>query len=162
MKENNYAFIDSNNLYLGIKEQGWELDFFKFRVYLKDKFQVNKAFLFIGYIPGNEHLYKQLQKENFILIFKPILAIKKKSKTMIKGNVDSELVLHTMIEYNNYDQAVIVSGDGDFRCLLEHLKDNNKLNRLIVPNRRKYSYLLKPFMRDMFFLTPKFKKKLGK
>ena len=50
----NYAFIDSQNLYLGIKEQSWELDFARFRVYLDDKFNVSKAFLFIGYVPGNE------------------------------------------------------------------------------------------------------------
>ena len=32
----------------------------------------------------------------------------------VKGNVDAELVLHTMIEYKHFDKAIIVSGDGDF------------------------------------------------
>ncbi len=31
---NNYAFIDSQNLNLGIKKLGWKLDYRKFRVYL--------------------------------------------------------------------------------------------------------------------------------
>jgi len=35
---NNYAFIDSQNLNLSIREQGWVLDFKKFRIYLKDKY----------------------------------------------------------------------------------------------------------------------------
>lgn len=32
-----YAFIDSQNLNLGVQSQGWKLDFAKFRVFLKDK-----------------------------------------------------------------------------------------------------------------------------
>jgi len=36
-KENNYAFIDSNNLNLAIQELGWKLDFKRFRIYLKEK-----------------------------------------------------------------------------------------------------------------------------
>jgi hypothetical protein len=48
--KNNYAFIDSQNLNLSIQEQGWKLDFGRFRTYLKDQYGVEKAFLFIGYI----------------------------------------------------------------------------------------------------------------
>ena len=48
-----YAFIDSQNLNLGIRSQGWELDFKKFRLYLKNKYHVEKAYLFIGLVPGN-------------------------------------------------------------------------------------------------------------
>jgi hypothetical protein len=51
--KNNYAFIDSQNLNLSIQEQGWKLDFGRFRIYLKDQYGVNKAFLFIGYVPTN-------------------------------------------------------------------------------------------------------------
>jgi hypothetical protein len=29
---NNYAFIDGNNLYLGVRSQGWKLDYKKFRL----------------------------------------------------------------------------------------------------------------------------------
>ncbi|PIS39308.1 MAG: hypothetical protein COT33_02600, partial [Candidatus Nealsonbacteria bacterium CG08_land_8_20_14_0_20_38_20] len=104
-KEIIYAFVDSNNLNLGILSQGWKLDFARFRIYLKDKYQVEKAFLFIGYVPGNQQLYTSLQKSGYIVVFKPILEINKEKKTKIKGNVDAELVLHTMIEYKNYDKA---------------------------------------------------------
>ena len=40
MEKNNYAFIDSQNLNLAIRDLGWILDFKKFRVYLKEKYQV--------------------------------------------------------------------------------------------------------------------------
>lgn len=147
-----YAFIDSQNLNLGVRDQGWQLDFARFRVYLQDKYLAEKAFLFIGYLPGNEALYTYLQKAGFIVIFKPTLEIKKGETTMVKGNVDAELVLHTMIEYSNYEKAIIVSGDGDFHCLLEHLASKGKLLRLLIPNRKKYSRLLEAFKPYIAFL----------
>jgi len=143
-KENNYAFIDSNNLYLGAKSQSWILDFFKFRKLLKNKYKVKKAYLFIGFVPNNQILYTGLQEAGYICIFKPTLEINNKGIIKIKGNVDAELVLHSMIEYENYDKAVIVSGDGDFYCLIEHLIKKNKLRKIIVPNIH-YSSLIRKF-----------------
>ena len=143
-KGNNYAFIDSQNLNLGVKSQGWELDLKKFRIYLNDKYGVKKAFLFIGYLSTNQSLYKKLKIFGYILIFKPTLSITSKGRKRIKGNVDAELVLHTMIEIERFDKAVIVSGDGDFFCLVEYLVSRQKLKVLLVPN-RKFSTLLKKF-----------------
>lgn len=137
-----YAFIDSQNLNLAIRDQGWRLDFQRFRVYLSDKYHVKKALLFIGYLPGNQPLYTYLQESGYIVVFKPTLELKDGT---VKGNVDAELVLHAMIEYENYDQAIIITGDGDFYCLVEHLNKQGKLLKLLVPNVRKYSKLLKPF-----------------
>lgn len=141
-KTKNYAFIDSQNLNLAILDQGWKLDFRRFRIYLRDKYQVEKAFLFVGFIPKNQELYTMLQSFGYILIFKPTLELK---DGKVKGNCDAELVLHAMIEYSNYAKAVIVTGDGDFYCLVDYLFKKNKLKRLLVPNVKKYSTLLKPF-----------------
>ncbi|KKU02770.1 MAG: hypothetical protein UX06_C0051G0005 [Candidatus Giovannonibacteria bacterium GW2011_GWA2_45_21] len=139
-RENNFAFIDSQNLNLGIRAQGWELDFARFRVYLKDKHYISKAFLFIGYMKGNEALYKHLQESGYICIFKPTLEL---PDGEVKGNVDAELVLHTMIHINDFNKALIITGDGDFHCLVEYLLEQKKLLALMVPNRKKYSGLLK-------------------
>lgn len=150
-KGNNYAFIDSQNLNLSIRELGWTLDFRRFRKYLLDKYHVSKAFLFIGYVEGNNDLYKSLQDAGFICIFKPTLKYK---NGLTKGNCDAELVLQAMIEYKNYGKAIIVTGDGDFYCLVKYLIEQSKIEALIVPNRNKYSALLKfricrPFLRFM-------------
>lgn len=85
-------------------------------------------------------MYDFLQESGYILIFKPVHIIKNKAT---KGNVDAELVLQTMIEYKNYDSAVIVSGDGDFACLVDYLYMHEKLLRLIVPNSKQFSLFLK-------------------
>ena len=137
-----YAFIDSQNLNLAIRNQGWKLDFKKFRRYLKEKYNTKKAYLFIGYVAGNELLYKKLQEDGFILVLKPTLVF---PDGTVKGNVDAELVLHTMIEFSTYDHAVVVTGDGDFHCLVNYLNRNDKLLKLLIPNSRRYSSLLKPF-----------------
>ncbi len=139
-KLKNYAFIDSQNLNLAIQDQGWKLDFARFRVYLKEKYGVTKAFLFIGYIEGNNQLYISLQSAGFLCIFKPTLEYKDGST---KGNCDAELVLHAMIEYPNYDKAIIVTGDGDFYCLAQYLLEKDKLSAILIPNRLKFSALLK-------------------
>src|SRR3989338_8788771 len=108
--QTNYAFIDSQNVYLSIRSQGWDIDWIRFRVYLREHYNVSKAFLFIGYIEGNNKLYTALQEAGFVCIWKPVLTYKDGT---IKGNVDAELVLHAMIEFPNFDKAVIVTGDED-------------------------------------------------
>ena len=153
MQARNYAFIDSQNVNLAIRDQGWVLDWSRFRRYLKDKYHVEKAFSFIGYVSGNEGLYQSLQEAGFILIFKPTLEVKKGKERIIKGNVDAELVLHTMIEWGNYDKAVVASGDGDFHCLIEHLLEHQKLLRLLIPNQQKFSSLLRVFGSNISFLS---------
>ena len=144
-KKGNYAFIDSQNLNLGVKSTGWEIDYRKFRLYLKNKFNITQAFIFIGLVSNNQKLYTALQQAGFVLIFKPTVRYFENGKQTVKGNVDAELVLHaSAIEYSNYDKATIVSGDGDFACLAEFLSKNNKLLNIITPN-KKYSKLLKPY-----------------
>ncbi|MBI4175432.1 NYN domain-containing protein [Candidatus Berkelbacteria bacterium] len=148
MKKNHptiYAFIDSQNLHLGVRSAGWKLDFRKFRLYLKNKYGVTKAYLFIGMVPGNEILYRSLQEMGYILVFKPTMQYKKADKLITKGNVDAELVLYaSAITYADYDQAIIVSGDGDFHCLIEFLVDRQKLLLVLAPNKH-YSSILRKF-----------------
>ena len=46
--EDNIAFIDWQNLHMGTSGEGWSIDHKKFRVYLKDQYQVRRAYYFIG------------------------------------------------------------------------------------------------------------------
>lgn len=49
-----------------------------------------------------------------------------------KGNVDAELVLQAMIDYRDYERAVIVTSDGDFACLVRYLYEEGKLERVLT------------------------------
>ena len=125
-----------------MREIGWKIDLKKFRIYLKEKFSITKAYYFIGYIEGNNDLYASLQEAGYILIFKPTF---KNKEGKLKGNCDAELVLQALIDINKYEKAVIVSGDGDFYCLIKYLREKNKLLMVVVPNKEKYSALIKKF-----------------
>ena len=151
--QGNYAFIDSQNLNLGVQKIGWKMDWHKFRIWLEEKYNVTHAFMFIGYMADNESLYEQMHEHGFLIVLKPTTEIKasdaeiekdKDAKPTVKGNIDADLVLYAMKEYRNYNKALIVSGDGDFFALIEYLVQQNKLLKVLTPNQR-YSTLLKEF-----------------
>lgn len=82
-----YAFIDSQNLNLSVKNDlpdkktgaikysGWKLDFRKLYIYPSGKYKVSKAFLFIGKMAGNEKLYKYLETSGYSIIYKPAIEV---------------------------------------------------------------------------------------
>lgn len=142
---NNFAFIDSQNINLGISALGWKLDWKRFRIYLKEHYEVSRAYIFIGFMPDNQALYNSLQRYGYILVFKPVTY---RGDGKAKGNVDAELVLQAMIDYKEYDQAMIVTSDGDFACLVKYLYDQGKLGRVLSPNRKGCSVLLKRAARE--------------
>jgi len=159
-KEVVYAFIDSQNLNLGTSKnlykgqkliyQGWKLDFKKFRHYLTDKFKIEKAFLFIGFISKNKNLYKFLKSCGYEIIFKPTV---NNEQGKPKGNVDAEIVLYAaVIKFPFFNKAIIVSGDGDFYCLHQYLKEKGKLFKIIIPNKYSESSLLDQFQSYKVFL----------
>lgn len=136
----NFAFIDAQNLHAGVESLGWKLDHKKFRDYLTQEHGVKKAFMFLGFMEEHQLLYSALQEAGFILYFKPLI---RTEDNVIKGNVDADMVLQAMIDIDRYDQAVIVSGDGDFAGLIRHLASINKLRQVIIPNRSKHSSLFR-------------------
>jgi uncharacterized LabA/DUF88 family protein len=159
-----YAFIDSQNLNVSTQKFGWKMDWQKFRQWLTDQYGVTKAFMFIGYIPENESLYEQMHEAGYAVVLKPTFDMtkprpelmteesvapgketvksysshnghgEKENKKPVKGNIDAELVLWAMKEMSNYEKAIIVSGDGDFYCLVEYLEEKNRLKHLLTPS----------------------------
>lgn len=71
----------------------------------------------------------------------------------VKGNCDAELVLHAMIEYKNFDKALIITGDGDFYCLVEYLIKKEKLLKLMIPNRYAFSSLYRKHVSHIVFMN---------
>jgi uncharacterized LabA/DUF88 family protein len=161
-----YAFIDSQNLNLGvlhdIKKQGKiiykgkKLDFKKFRDYIRVKFGVKEAYIFIGNIPENQDLYLHLQNCGYKLIMKDTVKYwdKATKEYKHKGNVDTDIVLYSVGKlYKEYTDAVFVSGDGDFVSTYDYLAGRGKLKAIIVPNRYNYSKLLNRHHDILHFAT---------
>ena len=145
-----FAFIDNQNLNLGVQRMGWKMDWRKYRAFLKEEYNVEQAYMFIGYMQEHEDLYKQMYDAGYNVILKPTVGMfasaeeRAESDSAPKGNVDTDLVLEAMRQWRKYDKAIVVSGDGDFYGLLEHLEDKGKLLHIMTPN-WKYSSLLKRF-----------------
>ena len=166
--EKNFAYIDANNLYKGIKSLGWKLDYKKFRIWLSEKYGVTKAYMFIGLIPKNKDIYTYLQESGFILIYKEVVY---GGAGRIKGNCDADLVLccakdiyknelkrinidvDTDIE-EDFNKSVIVTSDGDYACLVSFLKEKEKFRVLLSPrNVDKCSILLKKLNVPIVYLN---------
>lgn len=156
-KENNFAFIDGQNLNLGIRSLGWRLNYIRFRRYLLEKYLVSAAYYFIGYVPGNQPLYSELQKADYVLVFKSTIPDEGGN---VKGNIDADLVLQAMIDFPNYDKAIIITSDGDFYSLIKHLYQNNKLRFVMSPYVKTCSTLLKKEAKERIVFMNNLRKKL--
>lgn len=147
-----YAFIDSQNLNVSVQKYGWKMNWKKFRNFLTDKYGVNMAFMFIGYVPEHEDIYEKMHEAGYAVVLKPTFDMSRprpedvngKSDKPVKGNIDADLVLWAMKEMSSYDKAVIVSGDGDFFALIEYLDQQGKLLKILTPTGQ-YSSLFHQF-----------------
>lgn len=150
-KENNFAYIDGANLDKALKDLGWRLDYKRFRVWLKEKYGVNNAYIFLGLIPKHKNLYSNLQEAGFILMFKETTF---DGEGKIKGNCDADLVLKAAVDFfeKKFDKAVLVSSDGDYACLVQFLKDKDALCSVISPS-NKCSFLLRKLNISLVYLN---------
>jgi uncharacterized LabA/DUF88 family protein len=150
-----YAFIDSQNLNVGTQKFGWKMNWAKFRQFLADKYGVEKAYMFIGYIPENADLYEKMHEAGYMVVLKPTFDVtkprteeqnedEKEEARPVKGNIDADLVLWAMKELSNYQKAIIVSGDGDFFSLVEYLEGKGRLLHVMPPSGH-YSQLYNAF-----------------
>ncbi|GMX58797.1 MAG: hypothetical protein MCSN_4510 [Candidatus Microsyncoccus archaeolyticus] len=140
---NNYAYIDGNNLYRGVNSLGWKIDYKRFRVWLKDKYSINKAYIFIGLVPKYKDLYTSLQEAGFTLIFKETVY---DGNGKIKGNCDADLVLRSLVDFyeEKINSIIIVTSDGDYAGLIKFLKEKGKLRVVLSPSlEKKCSILIK-------------------
>jgi uncharacterized LabA/DUF88 family protein len=143
----NIAYIDGQNLMLGVKSEKWTIDLERFRVYLLEKYGVGEAYYFIGqWLKEKESLYSKIEETGYKLEFK---LHPKGSKSKKKGNIDTDLVFEAMrgfVERDKSDKFIIVSGDGDYRKVIDYLIKNDRFLKLLVPNGR-YSYLYRDIKR---------------
>lgn len=151
----NIAYIDGQNLYMGTSKSDpkWHIDLARFRVYLHDKYGVEKAFYHLGYVNDGEiyqSLYETIQSAGFVLVFREHNSAMMGSK---KGNVDSDIIFDTMKRLyikENFNKIVLVSGDGDYKSLVSFLISESRFCKLLFPNKRYASSLYKQLEPNYF------------
>lgn len=152
---NNIAYIDGQNLYLGTTNSSpsWQVDLKRLRVYLKQKYLVEKAYYYLGYVQNGvnfETLYEEIQSAGFILVFREhnIAMLGKK-----KGNVDSDIIFSIMkrlYRKEPFSSVVLISGDGDYKALVDFLIEENKFAKILFPDGKRASSLYKKITRKYF------------
>jgi len=142
----NIAFVDGQNLYMSTTtaEKPWHIDLARFRIYLKQKYKVGKAYYFLGFTQEEyQDLYDEIQEAGFILQFRehnPAMLGKK------KGNVDTDIVFAVMKKLYRkeiFDKIVLVSGDGDYKMLVDFLIEENRFEKILFPDQNRSSSLYK-------------------
>jgi uncharacterized LabA/DUF88 family protein len=152
-QENNLAFVDGQNLYMGTNSENpaWKIDLAKFRQYLTKKYSVQKAYYFLGFVDeDNQELYDNIQEAGFILKFKEHSFAMMSKK---KGNVDTDIVfdvMKKMYKKELFNKIVLVTGDGDYKMLVDFLIQEGKFKKILFPNKQFASSLYKKITRVYF------------
>ncbi len=144
----NIAYIDGQNLYMGTTQcdPKWHIDLERFRFYLRRKYDVERAYYYLGYVQeglGPERLYEAIQTAGFILVFR------QHTEAMIgnkKGNADSDIIFSIMkrlYQREQFEKIVLVSGDGDYKMLVDFLIEERRFEKILFPNKKFASSLYK-------------------
>ncbi|MDR3125489.1 MAG: NYN domain-containing protein [Candidatus Nomurabacteria bacterium] len=173
---NNQAFIDGQNLRFSTTkaDKAWNVDLKRFRAYLDRKYNVTRAYYFMGYqMQQHAELYRKIQEAGYILIFRQH---NEKMNTIKKGNVDTDIVFAIMrkiAEREKFNKVILVSGDGDYYKMVQYLIEKNKFARLLAPNEKRmsslyktlepkyYAFLSRPEVKDKIALKKRGKEKTG-
>jgi uncharacterized LabA/DUF88 family protein len=152
-KEKNHAFIDGQNLHMGTQkiDAPWRIDFKKFRIYLRDKYNVDIAYYFLGFIiEEKSDLYLRIQEAGFILVFREHNSLMLGKK---KGNVDADivfLIMKKLYQKEDFDRVILVSGDGDYKRMVDFLIEEKRFKKILFPNKKFASSLYKSYGSEYF------------
>lgn len=149
----NYAYIDNQNLYLATKhsEPSWNVDMRRLYVYLKEKYKVGIAYLFMGaYEKEYTSRYEMFKSFGYKLIFREHAEGLASPK---KGNVDTDIVFQLMYDtyyFEDLHKVVLISGDGDYFKTVRYLATINKLEKVLLPSHKNASSLYKKLSWEYF------------
>ena len=118
-------FIDGSNLYAAARGLNLDIDYKRLLKLFSDKGQLIRAFYYTAIMDEQEYsplrpLVDWLDYNGYTMITKPTKEFTDPNgKRRIKGNMDIELAIDMVEMAPHLDHAVLFSGDGDFRRLVE-------------------------------------------
>ena len=123
------VFIDAANMLYSQQTLKWQIDYKNLIRYLK----IENDVVFVGFYygtvrenKGQENFFQMLKDRGYTLRTKPVKYIKTKKGTVLKGNLDIELVFDILTLQNNFDSCILMSGDSDFEIVLKYLRSSKK------------------------------------
>src|SRR6201984_3242455 len=118
-------FIDGANLYATAKSLGFDIDYKRLLAEFQSKGYLLRAYYYTALAEDQEYssirpLIDWLDYNGYTVVTKPTKEfVDASGRRKIKGNMDIELAVDAMGLTKTIDQMVLISGDGDFRPLVE-------------------------------------------
>ena len=119
-------FVDGNNLFYTMKSLGWRIDYRKMLSFASNGGQVVDAYYFASYSDNDNQgqFINTLSYMGYSCVIKP--TVKDKDGNDVKANMDLEMGSAVLLSMHLFDKAILVTGDGDFECIVKILRDNGK------------------------------------
>ena len=121
-------FIDGANLYATAKALAFDIDYKRLLNEFQSRGRLVRAFYYTALIEDQEYssirpLIDWLDYNGYRVVTKPTKEfVDSTGRRKVKGNMDIELAIDALELAPFIDHAVIFSGDGDFRSLVEALQ----------------------------------------
>ena len=121
-------FIDGANLYAAARALGFDIDYRRLLQVFADKGHLVRAFYYTALVEDQEYspirpLVDWLDYNGYTMVTKPTKEFTDASgRRKIKGDMDIELAIDLMEMAQHLDHAILFSGDGDFRRLVEAIQ----------------------------------------
>jgi uncharacterized LabA/DUF88 family protein len=118
-------FIDGANLYAAARALGFDIDYKRLLDLFATKGRLVRAFYYTALVEDQEYspirpLVDWLDYNGYTMVTKPTKEFTDASgRRKIKGDMDIELAIDLMEMSEHLDHAILFSGDGDFRRLVE-------------------------------------------
>src|SRR3981189_2394637 len=118
-------FIDGPNLYATAKALGFDIDYKRLLALFRTKGQLVRALYYTALAEDQEYssirpLVDWLDYNGYTMVTKPTKEFTDAmGRRRIKGNMDIELAIDMLEMAQHIDHAILFSGDGDFRRLVE-------------------------------------------
>lgn len=124
------VFIDAANIIHCYKDTGWKVDFKKLKQYFESRCALAGIYYYSAFFEESvvqQSFFEMLSRKGFIMRLKKIKKIiTGNGEVLLKGNCDTDIVVDAVSVMDNYDTAVLMSGDSDFVSLVNLLKGHKK------------------------------------
>ena len=118
-------FIDGADLYATARALGFDIDYRRLLREFQDRGTLLRAFYYTAIVEDQEYtsirpLVDWLDYNGYTMVTKPTKEFTDAmGRRRIKGNMDIELAIDMLEMAEHIDHAILFSGDGDFRRLVE-------------------------------------------
>ena len=148
-------FIDEPNVArsLGhVRSQGKDLDYKKLKEYFSAQRPLAGAFFYTGYKEsqiGMRGFFSRLKSFGYEVVL--VRSKRYRNGTVKNADTDIKIVTDLFTKFNQYDEAVLVSGDGDFADAVQQLMMHGKRVK-VVSMRGRLAQELRESGADVIFL----------